>query len=147
MTIFLAADHAGFELKEYIKKELTAHGYVVIDKGAHASIFDDDYPPYMKAAAEEVAKTAGSFGLLFGGSGQGEAMEANRLRGVRAAVYYGGSHDILRLSREHNDANILSMGARFIEQKDALGAVLFWLETPFSGDERHKRRIAELDTL
>ena len=145
MTIFLAADHAGFELKEFIKKELESIGHTVVDKGAYALELGDDYPPYMKAAAEEVAKTAGSFGILFGGSGQGEAMEANRLRGIRAAVYYGGSHDILRLSREHNDANILALGARFLTEEQAKEAIMLWLDTKFSGEVRHARRIAQID--
>ena len=145
MTIILAADHAGFELKEIIKKELESIGHTVVDKGAYALELGDDYPPYMKAAAEEVAKTAGSFGILFGGSGQGEAMEANRLRGIRAAVYYGGSHDILRLSREHNDANILALGARFLTEEQAKEAIMLWLDTKFSGEVRHARRIAQID--
>ncbi|MBI4121588.1 MAG: RpiB/LacA/LacB family sugar-phosphate isomerase [Candidatus Ryanbacteria bacterium] len=147
MTVILAADHAGFELKEFIKGELQSHGYAVVDKGAHALDPGDDYPPYMKAAAEEVARSKDARGILFGGSGEGEAIEANRLKGVRAAVWYGGLLDIIRLSREHNDANILSLGARFLKREEALEAILLWLETPFSGEERHRRRIAELDTL
>lgn len=147
MTIFLAADHAGFELKEYIKKELVSRGHEVIDKGAFALEAGDDYPLYIKAAALEVQKTPGAFGVIFGGSGQGEAIEANRLKGVRAAVFYGGPQDILRLSREHNDANILSIGARFVYKEEALGAIILWLGIRFSGEERHSRRIRELDEL
>ncbi len=145
MTIFLAADHAGFELKEFIKKELESGGHTIVDKGAYALEPSDDYPPYMKAATIEVQKNPESRGILFGGSGEGEAIVANRFRGVRAVVYYGGSKKIIVLSREHNDANILSIGARFLSKEEALEAVLLWIQTPFSGDERHARRIKEID--
>ncbi|KKU53120.1 MAG: ribose-5-phosphate isomerase [Candidatus Ryanbacteria bacterium RIFCSPHIGHO2_12_FULL_47_12b] len=145
MTIFLAADHAGFELKEFIKKELESKGHKIVDKGAYMLEPEDDYPLYMKAAALEVQKNPESRGIIFGGSGQGEAIAANRFRGVRATVYYGGNKEIIVLSREHNDANILSLGARFLSISEAQEAVFLWLETKFSGDERHKRRIGELD--
>ena len=99
----------------------------------------------MKPVAQAVANELESRGIVIGMSGQGEAMCANRFKNVRAAVYYGGSIEIVRLSREHNDANILSLGARFIEANEALETVKLWLETPFSGDERHVRRITKLD--
>jgi ribose 5-phosphate isomerase B len=149
MTIYFAADHAGFELKEtllaYVRDTL---GFEVEDLGAYALDPQDDYPVFMKAAADAVAEDPLSRrAIILGGSGQGEAMAANRVSGVRAAVYYGGPSDILRLSREHNDANVLSLGARFLDENDAKEAVRLWLSTEFSGDERHARRIASLDTV
>ena len=107
----------------------------------------DDYPDFCIQLAQKVAQDKGSFGIVVGLSGQGEAMAANRVRGARAAVYYGGDEEILKLSREHNDANILSLGAKFVTPEAAQAAVTLWLATPFSGDERHLRRIAKLDSL
>lgn len=147
MTIYLAADHAGFILKEKVKLFLEGEGYTVADMGAYEENKDDDYPEFMTAAAQAIAndliRGTDSKGVIFGGSGQGEAMVANRIDGVRAAVYYGGPTDIITLSRQHNDANILSLGARFISEDEAFAAVKLWLETPFSNEERHKRRIVK----
>lgn len=143
MTIYLAADHAGFQLKEAIKKFLAAEGYTVEDFGALQYDEKDDYPDFIKPAAEKISQSPTDRAIILGGSGQGEAMVANRYKNVRAAVYYGGSEDIIKLSREHGDANILSLGARFLKEKEALKVVKLWLETPFSGEERHKRRIAK----
>ena len=113
--------------------------------GAYAHNDGDDYPEFIIAAAQAVAndiiKGIDSRGIIFGGSGQGEAMAANRIDGVRAAVFYGGPMDIITLSRQHNDANVLSLGARFVSEAEALAAVKLWLETPFSNEERHKKRI------
>jgi ribose 5-phosphate isomerase B len=86
----------------------------------------------------------GNKGIVIGGSGQGEAIAANKVKGVRAAVYYGGSLDIVKLSRTHNDSNILSLGARFLTQEEAIEAIKVWLETPFNNEERHKRRIKKI---
>lgn len=145
MTIYLAADHAGFTLKEKIKVFLEGAGYTVADMGAYKEDANDDYPEFMTAAARAIAndliRGIDSKGIIFGGSGQGEAMAANRIDGVRAAVYYGGPKDIITLSRQHNDANILSLGARFVSEEDARAVVKLWLDTPFSNEERHKRRI------
>ena len=145
MNIHIATDHAGFALKEtllaYVRDEL---GHTVHDHGAYAYDEHDDYPPFMAAVAQEVAKDASARGIILGGSGQGEAMVANRTRGVRAAVYYGGPFDIVRLSREHNDANMLSIGAWFVKEKEALKAIKLWLETVFSGETRHQRRIDKI---
>jgi len=145
MKIALATDHAGFELKEALKAFLAAEGYDVVDFGANEMNQDDDYPDFVRPAAEAVAKGEVERAIVLGGSGQGEAMVANRIRGVRAAVYYGGKEDIITLSREHNDANILSLGARFLSEDEAKRAVHAWLTTPFSGDERHVRRIGNID--
>lgn len=144
MIIYLASDHAGFALKENIKKFLADSGYEVKDFGAFKLDPEDDYPDFIKLAAEAVARDPEhSRGVVLGGSGQGEAMVANRYKGVRAAVYYGGAQDIVKLSREHNNANVLSLGARFVTEEEALAAVKLWLETPFSKEPRHARRLAK----
>lgn len=144
MIIYLATDHAGFNLKEKIKEFLTELSYEVKDFGAFSYEEKDDYPDFIKLAAEVVAKDPeNSRAIVLGGSGQGEAMVANRYKGVRAAVLDIYNADVIKLSREHNNANILSLGARFLKEEEALNAVKLWLETPFSGEERHKRRIAK----
>lgn len=147
MKIALAADHAGYELKEVLKAHLLSSGHEVEDVGAHALDPHDDYPDFIVPAAHMVAEGSCERAIILGGSGQGEAMAANRVPGVRAAVYYGEPSDIVRLSREHNDANTLSLGARFLATEEAVRAVDTWLSTPFSGDERHARRIAMLDII
>jgi ribose 5-phosphate isomerase B len=144
MKIYIGADHAGFELKEILKKFLAEKGYEVEDKGAFEFDKEDDYPDFIRPVAEAVASDPGSRGLILGGSGQGEAMVANRVKGIRALVYYGGSIKIVKLSRQHNDANILSLGARFISEEKAKKAVELWLSTEFQGG-RHQRRIEKID--
>ncbi len=147
--IILASDHAGYALKEEIKAFLTEKGFKTDDMGAHAFVEDDDYPYFMTQAALRIAQDSSGFAraIIFGKSGQGEAMVANRFPGVRAVVYYGGTHEILKLSRQHNDANVLSIGAGFVSGEEAKQAVIEWLETPFSNEERHKRRIGEMDSI
>lgn len=146
MKIFLGADHAGFELKEIIKKELASLGVEVFDKGATSLVETDDYPDFIAPVAKEVsADPKGSRGIIFGGSGQGEAMLANRFPNVRATVFYGGPKEIITLSREHNNANILSLGARFLGRGEALEIVKLWLNTNFSNDLRHIRRLEKLE--
>jgi len=145
MKIYIGTDHAGFELKEMLLPFLRSLGHETEDKGAHSFEALDDYPDFIRPVAEAVANDVSSRGIILGGSGQGEAMCANRLKGVRAAVYYGGPFDIAVLSREHNDANILSLGARFVDEDEAREVVRVWLETPFSGEEKHARRIQKLD--
>ncbi len=149
MKIIFATDHAGFELKEkliaFVRDEL---GYDVEDCGAYSFDEQDDYPAFVQKATRLVgASPDEARGIILGGSGQGEAMVANRFVGVRAAVYYGGNTDIISLSREHNDANVLSLGARFISDDEAKAAVRLWLSTPFSNEVRHARRIANIDTV
>lgn len=143
MKIHLASDHAGFELKEKVKQFLTEQGHEVKDHGAFELDKNDDYPDFILPCADAVANDHDSKGIVFGGSGQGEAMVANRHEGVRAAVYYGGKEEIVRLSREHNDANILSIGARFVDEASVIELIKLWLEIPFSGEERHLRRIGK----
>lgn len=145
MKIYIASDHAGFELKKILVSHLELMGHVVTDKGAYELNLTDDYPDFVSLVAEAVVSGDADFGVVLGGTGTGEAIETNRLFGVRAAVYYGGPEEIIKLAREHNDANILSLGARFISGDEAKRAVDIFLETKFSGDERHKRRILKLD--
>jgi len=143
--IFLATDHAGFEVKEFVKGKLVEAGFEVVDCGASEYDGEDDYPDFISKAVEALVQEPDARAIILGSTGQGEAMVANRAMGVRAAVYYGGSLDIITLSREHNDANTLSLGAGFLTKEEALQAVTLWLETPFSNEERHVRRIKKLD--
>jgi ribose 5-phosphate isomerase B len=107
----------------------------------------DDYPDFIKIAAQKVSENPqNSKAVILGKSGQGEAMVANRFRGIRAAVFHGGTLEIIRLSREHNDSNVLSLGASFVPIENAKEALELWLETPFSGEERHARRIKKIDS-
>ncbi len=146
MKIYLGTDHAGYDLKEQLKKFLAEDlGHDVTDFGADSFNENDDYPDFIVPVAKAVANDSDSFGIILGGSGQGEAMTANRERGVRAVVYYGGPIEIIKLSREHNNANILSLGARFLSIDDAKSVVKLWLDTPFSQKERHQRRIKKID--
>ena len=144
MKIFLASDHAGFELKKFLSNYIAQLGYSVEDCGAYEIDASDDYPDFIIPAARKVADTANSRGIIMGGSGQGEAIAANRIKGVRAAVYYDGPIDIIKLSRSHNNANILSFGARFISHEKAAKAVNMWLHEPFEGG-RHQKRLDKLD--
>jgi ribose 5-phosphate isomerase B len=144
MKIHLAADHAGYSLKETVKHYLMDKGYEVQDHGAFEFDQADNYPDFIFPCAQAVEGDKESRGIIFGGSGQGEAMAANRVRGVRAAVYYGGPEEIVQLSRRHNNANILSLGARFISEEEAFRVIDRWLEEPFEGG-RHIQRINALD--
>jgi ribose 5-phosphate isomerase B len=150
MTIYLATDHAGFELKEKIKEYLEGREYEVYDCGALTLEKGDDYPEYMARAAEKVQKDAEhdpSMAILFGGSGVGEAIVANRFAHVRAVVYAGGPLDVIKVSREHNDTNVLSIGARFVTVNEAKQAVDLFLMTEFSHAERHVDRIIQIEEL
>jgi ribose 5-phosphate isomerase B len=145
--VFIASDHAGFELKEVLTAFLSERGFSVEDVGPPTFEKDDDYPSTMAPLARAVAdeENAGAAGIAIGLSGQGEAMALNRTKGVRAAVYYGGPAEVLTLSRQHNDANVLSLSAKFLTHEQAKDAAILWLTTNFSGDERHARRIKKLD--
>jgi ribose 5-phosphate isomerase B len=143
MKIHLATDHAGFEHKESLKGYLLACGYEVIDHGDTILDENDDYPDFVTPFTMEVSKDVESKGVVFGGSGEGEAMCANRIVGARAVVYYGGAKDILTFSRLHNNANILSIGARFVTPQEVNEAVDYWLGVEFSHEERHIRRLSK----
>jgi ribose 5-phosphate isomerase B len=156
-TIVLASDHAGFKLKEVVKKFLTDKGYKIDDVGAFEYIEGDDYPEYMVKAGRRILEDIKNEtkAIIFGGSGQGEAIVANRFPGVRAVVWYGQPDDsemrdeTIKKSREHNDANVLSIGAWFVQKNEAevLRSIELWLNTPFSNEERHARRIEEIDSI
>ncbi len=162
--VYLGTDHAGFELKEKVKKFLLDNKYEVEDCGASSYDKDDDYPDFISKAAEAVSKDPeNSKAIIFGRSGQAEAIVANKYRGVRAVLFYTpavpvGAADVtgrisqdpfemIRLTREHNNANVLSLGAAFIKTEDALKVVKLWLEAPFTGEERHVRRIGKIAKL
>lgn len=156
MKIFVGADHAGFGLKEKLVPFLKELGHEVEDKGAFEYNETDDYPDFIIPLAREVSEHPNEVrGIVLGGSGQGEAMTANKFSSVRAAVYYGKSQcivgdeeqSIIKLSREHNNSNILSFGARFITEDEMKQVVKEWLDTPFQGDERHQRRIDKMDRI
>lgn len=142
--IYLGADHAGFSLKEEMQKHLESLGMEVKDMGADLLNEDDDYPDIVLPVAKKVAESPKeNRGIILGYSGQGEAMAANKVKGVRAAVYYGGNIEVVELSREHNDANMLSIGAGFVDAKEAKEAVTLWLKTSFGGG-RHERRLKKI---
>lgn len=145
MKIALGADHAGFKLKEQMRDFLVSLGHEVVDKGAFSFDPADDYPDFIFPVAHAVADGEVERGVVFGKSGQGEAMAANRVKGVRAALYLGEDVEVAKLSREHNNANVLSLGTDFVNQDVAQDIVSLWLDTPFSEEERHVRRIKKLD--
>jgi len=157
MLIYIGADHAGFPLKESLKPYLEELGYEVEDMGAHELNQEDDYPDFIKPVAKAVSENPNSMGIILGGNGQGEAVLANRFKNVRAVVYYGPANrtqidssgnesDILASTRSHDNANILSLGVRFLNEEEAKEAVKLWLSTSFSEEERHKRRINKIDS-
>ena len=142
--IVLATDHAGFELKEYVKNMLSGKGIEIKDFGAFTYNAKDDYPDFILPAAQYIADNK-LIGIIFGGSGQGEAIAANRIKGIRAAVFYNGPEEIIQLSKLHNNANVLSIGARFVDKSRAEEIIDLWLSTSFE-EGRHQRRIEKLDS-
>jgi ribose 5-phosphate isomerase B len=164
MKIYLGTDHAGFELKEKIKSFLLKKNYDVQDCGAFEFNQDDDYPDFISKVSEEVSNDPeNSKGIIFGGSGQAEAMLANKFKNIRCALFYSlaipasaidavgtqsdNPYEIIKLTRTHNNANILSLGARFLKQEEAINAISIWLETSFVNEERHVRRINKIKEL
>lgn len=155
MKIYVGTDHAGFGLKEKLVLFLKGQGHEVIDKGAFEFNEDDDYPDFVIPVAREVSKDPEKVkGIILGATGQGEALAANKFPHVRAVVYYGESEcivdyhaDIIARSREHNNANILSLGARYLNEEIMINAVDLWLKTPFSGNERHMRRLEKIEKI
>jgi ribose 5-phosphate isomerase B len=160
--IYIAGDHTGYELKKELMIYIQSLGFEPVDKGPFEYDADDDYPDFIRPAAEAVALDPGSLGVLLGGSGQGEAMSANRVGGARAAVFYGGvlakiavdiegnmstdPFEIVKLTRQHNHANIISFGTRFMTTDEIKEAIKIFIETSWSDAERHKRRVIKIDT-
>jgi ribose 5-phosphate isomerase B len=142
MRVHLAADHAGYELKQHLAEHLAAHGHDVVDHGAAGYDAQDDYPPFCLAAGEAVVAEPGSLGVVIGGSGNGEQMAANKVRGVRAALAW--SLETAKLSRQHNNANVIAIGGRMHTVEEATAFVEAFLAEPFSEDARHVRRIEML---
>jgi ribose 5-phosphate isomerase B len=152
MKIYIGTDHAGLAQKARIIEFLEESGFEVVDCGAHDYDEGDDYPDFVIPVAREVSRNPQSVrGIVLGGSGQGEAIVANRFPHVRAVVFYGPASSLtsgvsnLELTRQHNDANVLAIGSRFVTNDDALEAVRQWLDTPFSEGERHKRRLQKIE--
>jgi ribose 5-phosphate isomerase B len=139
VKVHIGSDHAGLEFKNKIVKHLQSKGHEVVDHGPHSFDPLDDYPVFCIPTAEAVAKEPGSFGIVLGGSGNGEQIAANKVKGVRAALVW--SKEIAKLAREHNDANVISLGGRMHDEAFCLELVDVFLATPFSGGERHVRRI------
>jgi ribose 5-phosphate isomerase B len=142
MRVHIGTDHAGFELKNYLVSALTSDGHDVVDHGPTTYDAEDDYPVYCIPAAEAAVAEPGSMAVVIGGSGNGEQIAANKVIGTRAALAY--NIETAKLGRQHNDANVIALGARMHTQEQALEMVRTFLETPFSGDPRHARRIAQL---
>lgn len=148
MKIYFASDHAGFELKAKLVEVVKNMGYTIEDLGPFQYDPDDDYPVYIARAAEMVSDNPqNSRAIVLGGSGQGEDTVAEKFPGVRSTDFYGGPIDIVKLGREHNDSNVLALGARFLDEQHAVEAVKVWLETPFSEEARHVRRLEEIEKL
>ncbi len=145
MKVYLATDHAGFEFKEKIKSFLQEEGFDAQDCGAFSYNKDDDYPDFIVIAARKVAEDKGSFGIVLGKSGAGECIVANKVKGVRA--FLGISEKNVLLAREHNDANILSLGSEIVSEQTAKQLIKLFLQTPFSNEERHVRRIEKINKL
>ena len=142
MRVHLGSDHAGFELKQAVVRRVSELGHEPVDHGPPAYDPQDDYPPYVLRAAEATAAEPDSLGVVIGGSGNGEAIAANKVNGVRCALAW--SLETAQLGRQHNDANVVGIGARMHDETGALALVEAFLTTPFSGDERHSRRIGML---
>ena len=139
MHVFIGCDHAGFELKNYLAQHLQDSGHEVTDMGAHVYDKDDDYPPFCIATAEAVRDTEGSLGIVIGGSGNGEQIAANKVKGIRAALAW--SVETASLAREHNNAQVIGIGARMHSLEEAARIADAFLATAWSGNERHQRRI------
>jgi len=163
MEVYLATDHTGVDLKNRVHKFLEKEGYSVEDCGTFEIDKNDDYPDWISKAAQKVSDNPQERGIIFGGSGQGEAMVANKFKNVRCALFYAPAlptqpvnvegdvstdpFEILKLTRTHNNANMLSIGFRFVKDEDVYKAVKIWLETPDPTEERHLRRVEKISKL
>jgi len=142
MRVYLGSDHAGYELKTHLLSQLGGHGYQLVDVGPHSYDPEDDYPAYCIATGLQVVADAGSLGVVIGGSGNGEQIAANKVVGVRAALAWNS--ETAQLAREHNDANVVAIGARQHTLEEATELVAVFLATAFSGNPRHARRIDQV---
>jgi ribose 5-phosphate isomerase B len=145
MKIYIGSDHAGFQMKKDLIPYLLKKGHEVYDCGPKEYVHDDDYPDYVSVVAQEVSNDPNIVGVIIGRNGQGEAIVANRFPHVRCAVFYGGPKHMVTLSREHDDANMISFGASFLATEEAHRALDLFIHTKFSGDERHVRRIKKIE--
>ncbi len=161
MKVYIGSDHTGYDFKQKLIDYLEELGYKTEDKGCFTFDTDDDYPDFVKPVAEAVANDPGSMGIVMGGSGQGEAICANKVKGIRSAVFYGPHEalkevdvagrksndpfEIVKLAREHNDANVLSLAMRFVSEDDCKFAIRLFLSTRFEGEERHVRRLFKIE--
>ena len=144
--IYIASDHAGFELKKNIITFIKSTGQEIEDCGPFNFDSEDDYPDFCYPCAVKVSQNPGSVGIVLGMSGNGEAIVANKVKGVRAALYYGGHEEIVKLARQHNNANVLSIGAKFISQDEVKRAINLFIETGFEGG-RHQRRVDKISKI
>jgi ribose 5-phosphate isomerase B len=142
VRVYLASDHAGLELKSALAAWLGEAGHEAVDCGPATYDPDDDYPVYVLRAARGVVGNPGSLAIVIGGSGNGEQIAANKVPGIRAALAW--TTETARLARQHNDANVLSLGARMYSTEEAVGFAKVFVATPFSGEARHARRLAEI---
>ncbi|ACZ30136.1 ribose 5-phosphate isomerase [Xylanimonas cellulosilytica DSM 15894] len=142
MRLHIGTDHAGFELKNHLVEHLRSEGHDVVDHGAHVYDALDDYPAFCISAAEAVIAEPGSLGIVIGGSGNGEQLAANRVPGIRAILAW--SVETAKLGRQHNDANVISVGGRMHTVEESTAIIDAFLAEPFSGDERHQRRIDQM---
>ena len=142
MRLHIGTDHAGFELKNHLVEHLRSEGHDVVDHGAHVYDALDDYPAFCISAAEAVIAEPGSLGIVIGGSGNGEQLAANRVPGIRAILAW--SVETAKLGRQHNDANVVSVGGRMHSVEESTAIVEAFINEPFSGDERHQRRIDQM---
>lgn len=163
MKIAITTDHAGYESLKELSNLLESLGHVCVDFGPKSFDVNDDYPDFIFPAAKAVADGSCDLGIIMGASGQGEAMVANRVKGIRCALFYGpvtpkvainaegdisdDPYEIIKLSRQHNNANVLSLAARFLTMDEMKKAVELWLATPISNVERHLRRINKIDSV
>jgi ribose 5-phosphate isomerase B len=144
--LLIGADHAGFEMKEAVKAWLQGLGYEIEDVGAYQFNETDDYPDFVMPMAEQISESKGSLnGIFFAGNGQGEAIAANRFPFVHATVYDGRGEKAIKYMKEHDDSNLLTIGSRLVDEEDVKMAVKIWLETDFSAEERHIRRLKKIE--
>jgi len=144
MKLYIASDHAGYWLKEDIKQDLRSYGHEVVDVGNNQYDPNDDYPDFVIACAEKVSGDYGAMGIVVGRSGNGEAMAANKVKGIRAVLCL--SDDMAKLAREHNNANVMSLGSEFVDAHKAERIVAVFIDTPFPGEERHVRRTDKISS-